>query len=116
MAHPLAKPILKTIPEPRTHPTNANGELTRHQENAGVGVRALPAFRLGHSADSLFCLQQYDAARVYLAKWARVVAEEGERARRAEYVFSGPGGRQEDSEVGAFEVLSVSFSSTQYFP
>lgn len=56
-------------------------------------------------------MQSYDAARVYLAKWARIVAEEGERARRAEVHFAGPGGRDEDSEVGAFEVLAVrSFS------
>ncbi|KAL8277274.1 hypothetical protein RQP46_010343 [Phenoliferia psychrophenolica] len=93
LSHPLAKPILKNIPEPLTQPRHANGELTRHQENAGVG--------------------QYDAARVYLAKWAQVVAEEGERARRAEYVFSGPGGRQEDSEVGAFEVLSSTYRITR---
>lgn len=58
--------------------------------------------------------QAYDAARVYLAKWARVVAEEGERARRAEVVISGPGGRAEDTEVGAFEVLSVRFLHTPH--
>ena len=88
LSHPLAKPILKNIPEPIAQFANAPGELTRLQETAGVGA--------------------YDAARVYLAKWARVVAEEGERARRAEVIISGPGGRSEDSEVGAFEVLSVS--------
>jgi hypothetical protein len=52
---------------------------------------------------------EYDSARIYLAKWARVVAEEGEKARRAEVIVRGPGGTQEDTEVGAFEVLSVSF-------
>lgn len=60
------------------------------------------------SSNLLSAYQAYDGARVYLAKWARVVAEEGERARRAEVVLSGPGGRSEDSQVGAFEVLSVS--------
>lgn len=79
---------MKNIPEPIAQFAHAPGELSRLQESAGVGA--------------------YDAARVYLAKWARVVAEEGERARRAEVVIAGPGGREEDSEVGAFEVLSVS--------
>ncbi|KAM0746884.1 RabGAP/TBC [Meredithblackwellia eburnea MCA 4105] len=93
LSHPLAKPILKNIPEPIAHFATAPGELTRLQESAGVG--------------------SYDAARVYLAKWARVVAEEGERARRREIVFTGPGGREEDSEVGAFEVLASTYSITR---
>lgn len=54
-------------------------------------------------------MAEYDSARIYLAKWARVVAEEGEKARRAEVIVRGPGGTLEDTEVGAFEVLSVSF-------
>lgn len=41
----------------------------------------------------------YDAARVYLARWARIVAEEGERARRSEMRFTG-GGLDEDSSGG----------------
>ncbi|KAM0790942.1 hypothetical protein ACM66B_004247 [Microbotryomycetes sp. NB124-2] len=93
LSHPLAKPILKNVPEPIAHFANAPGELTRLQETAGVGA--------------------YDGARVYLAKWARVVAEEGERARRAEIVVSGPNGRAEDSEVGAFEVLSSTYHITK---
>ncbi|KAK4047305.1 GTPase activating protein [Microbotryomycetes sp. JL201] len=93
LSHPLAKPILKNVPEPIAHFANAPGELTRLQETAGVGA--------------------YDGARVYLAKWARVVAEEGERARRAEVVVNGPSGRAEDSEVGAFEVLSSTYHITK---
>ena len=53
----------------------------------------------------------FDSARIYLAKWARVVAEEGERARRRErngQHFDGRGRREEeDTSVGAFEILAV---------
>lgn len=87
LSHPLAKPILKNIPPPIAQYANAPGELTRLQEKAGVAG--------------------FDSARIYLAKWARVVAEEGERARRLERVASlGGEGREEDMDVGAFEILS----------
>ncbi|SCZ87307.1 BZ3500_MvSof-1268-A1-R1_Chr2-2g04773 [Microbotryum saponariae] len=91
LSHPLAKPLAKHIPEPIAHFANAPGELTRLQESAGVGA--------------------YDAARVYLAKWARVVAEEGERARRAEVIVNGS--TDEASEVGAFEILSSVYKVTR---
>lgn len=42
LSHPLAKPILKNIPEPIAQFANAPGELTRLQETAGVGVRFFP--------------------------------------------------------------------------
>ncbi|SCV70203.1 BQ2448_1597 [Microbotryum intermedium] len=91
LSHPLAKPLAKHIPDPIAHFANAPGELTRLQESAGVGA--------------------YDAARVYLAKWARVVAEEGERARRAEVIVNGS--VDEASEVGAFEILSSVYKVTR---
>lgn len=97
LSHPLAQPLLKSMPPPTiAHLTNISGELslsststsstTSLQERAGVG--------------------EFDSARIYLAKWARVVAVEGEKARKAEVLLSGPEGRIE-TEVGAFEVLSV---------
>ncbi|KAL7413775.1 rab-GTPase-TBC domain-containing protein [Mrakia frigida] len=53
---------------------------------------------------------EYDGARTYLAKWARLVAEEGERAKRAE--ISGVEGIRADDgsgagELGVWEVLRV---------
>ena len=92
--HPMAKPIAKYVPTPVAQFANAApGEIAKAVEVSGV--------------------DEYSSARVYLAKWARVVAEEGERARKAEVVFHGPGGRQEDSEVGAFEVLATTYSITR---
>lgn len=101
LAHPLAKPILKNIPEPLAQFANVPGELTpssqalaRIQENAGV--------------------MGFDSARIYLAKWARVVAEEGERARRRErngQSFDGRGKRgEEDSDFGPFEILASTYN------
>lgn len=52
--------------------------------------------------------QVYDGARVYLAKWARIVAEEGERARKAEYGVDDSSLLEDEmGETGVFEVLSV---------
>jgi len=51
---------------------------------------------------------EFESARVYLARWARIVAEEGERARRREAqalhsVYAD--NEQEDSSLGIFELL-----------
>ncbi|KAI5474625.1 GTPase activating protein [Pseudohyphozyma bogoriensis] len=83
-------PHLPSAPlRPHTARATAPGELTRLTDSAGVGG--------------------YDAARVYLAKWARVVAEEGERARKLEVLVQGSEGR-EDEETGAFEVLASTYN------
>lgn len=57
-------------------------------------------------------VSEYDSARVYLAKWARSVAEEGERNKRLEEkgknkatAASHGGTRFEKSGLGVFEVL-----------
>jgi hypothetical protein len=83
LSHRLARPILPHLPTPVANLSNA----TRWQEEAG--------------------LDHYDAARVYLAKWARIVAEEGERARRAELGTSNDG--EEQSALGAWEVLASTY-------
>lgn len=52
---------------------------------------------------------EYDSARVYLARWARLVAEEGERAKRAE-ISGVEGVRNGDGiggDLGVWEVLRV---------
>jgi len=51
---------------------------------------------------------EFESARVYLARWARIVAEEGERARRREAqalhsVYAD--NEQENSSLGIFELL-----------
>jgi len=52
---------------------------------------------------------EFESARVYLARWARIVAEEGERARRKEAQalpsYSSGGLAEEDSSLGIFELL-----------
>lgn len=81
LAHPYSKPILKHLPPPIASLANANSpEYSKWAEKAGVAG--------------------YDAARVYLARWARTVAEEGERARRSEMRFTGVGGLDEGAFLG----------------
>ncbi|GAA97214.1 uncharacterized protein L969DRAFT_84353 [Mixia osmundae IAM 14324] len=86
LSHRLAKPILPHLPPPIANLYTAHPEWSKWEEEAGVGG--------------------YDAARVYLAKWSRIVAEEGERARRAEVGCEG----EEEGALGAFEVLATTYS------
>jgi hypothetical protein len=52
---------------------------------------------------------EFESARVYLARWARIVAEEGERSRRREAQAlpssSSPDLEEESSSLGVFELL-----------
>jgi TBC1 domain family member 15 len=52
LSHPLAKPIVPHLPEPVKSLVNVQGEWTSWVEKGGVG--------------------EFESARVYLAKWARV--------------------------------------------
>ncbi|GAA6063565.1 hypothetical protein JCM10212_004496 [Sporobolomyces blumeae] len=90
LSHPLAKPLAKHVPKPIAQFAFAPGEIQSLAESAGVGV--------------------YDGARVYLAKWARIVAEEGERARKAEYGVDDSSLLEDEmGETGVFEVLSKTY-------
>ncbi|GAA5860872.1 hypothetical protein JCM1840_001992 [Sporobolomyces johnsonii] len=89
LSHPLAKPLAKHVPKPIAQFALAPGEVSRLAESAGVGV--------------------YDGARVYLAKWARIVAEEGERARKAEYGVDDSSLLEEEGDTGVFEILAKTY-------
>lgn len=91
LSHPLAKPIVPHLPDPVRSLVNANGEWEWGSwvEKGGVG--------------------EFESARVYLARWARIVAEEGERSRRREAQTlpstSTPNLEEETSSLGVFELL-----------
>lgn len=90
LSHPLAKPIVPHLPDPVRSLVNANGESNWGSwvEKGGVG--------------------EFESARVYLARWARIVAEEGERARRREaqaLPSSSSSVAEESSSLGIFELL-----------
>lgn len=89
LSHPLAKPIVPHLPDPVRSLVNASGDLEWGSwvEKGGVG--------------------EFESARVYLARWARIVAEEGERSRRreAEALPSSSELPSEDSSLGVFELL-----------
>ena len=90
LSHPLAKPIVPYLPDPVNSLVNANGEWSSWVEKGGVG--------------------EYESARVYLARWARIVAEEGERARQREIHSQATSADddEEDSGLGVFEVIRQS--------
>ncbi|PWZ02198.1 RabGAP/TBC [Testicularia cyperi] len=112
LSHPLAKPYVPHLPGPV-------------QSFAQAGPIPLGPndgeweWRTSNIANKSGTGEYYDSARVYLAKWARLVAEEGERNRRKEErlgIATGDGadgGNRHDtdqnhvegSELGAFEVL-----------
>lgn len=90
LSHPLAKPIIPHLPDPVKSLVNANGEWEWGSwvEKGGVG--------------------EFESARVYLARWARIVAEEGELARRREaqaIPSSSADAGEEASSLGIFELL-----------
>ncbi|KAF8636690.1 hypothetical protein AX17_003495 [Amanita inopinata Kibby_2008] len=90
LSHPLAKPIVPHLPDPVRSLVNADGEWEWGSwvEKGGVG--------------------EFESARVYLARWARIVAEEGERARRQEaqsLLSSSSETVEETSPLGIFELL-----------
>jgi hypothetical protein len=91
LSHPLAKPIVPHLPDPVKSLVNANGDLEWGSwvEKGGVG--------------------EFESARVYLARWARIVAEEGERARRREAqaipASVAASTTEERGELGIFELL-----------
>lgn len=91
LSHPLAKPIVPHLPDPVRSLVNADGEWEWGSwvEKGGVG--------------------EFESARVYLARWARLVAEEGERARRQEAQAlsstSSDALTEENSTLGIFELL-----------
>ncbi|KAI0316695.1 RabGAP/TBC [Amylostereum chailletii] len=89
LSHPLAKPIVPHLPDPVRSLVNASGDLEWGSwvEKGGVG--------------------EFESARVYLARWARIVAEEGERARRreAQAIPASSSVTEETSELGIFELL-----------
>lgn len=66
LSHPLAKPILKNIPDPIVQFANAPAEISRLQESAGVGVS--PIYNAGNLGEepmsdltefSLMMLREY---------------------------------------------------------
>ncbi|KAK4685912.1 hypothetical protein P7C73_g4226, partial [Tremellales sp. Uapishka_1] len=99
LSHPLAQPVVPHLPPAVRSLINVPGEWERNG-------RVPP--KKGGPAD---VATEFEAARLYLARWARVVAEEGERARRDE-VASRAGlassGTPEDmtSSLGVFSLLS----------
>ena len=97
LSHPLAQPIVPHLPDPVKSLVNAAGETEWGSwvEKGGVG--------------------EFESARVYLARWARIVAEEGERARQrearaipADASSAGSSDAEEDTSLGVFELLHSS--------
>lgn len=88
LSHPLAKPIIPHLPDPVKSLVNANGEWSSWVEKGGLG--------------------EFESARVYLAKWAKIVAEEGERSRLRETLPSTSGTAASDdteTSLGMFELI-----------
>lgn len=118
LSHPLARPYVPHLPGPVQSFAQAGPVPLGPNEGEWE-------WRTSSIANKSGTGEYYDSARVYLARWARLVAEEGERNRRKEErlgahlgttegtsstgTHSQPSGptasRTEGSELGAFEVL-----------
>lgn len=97
--HPLAKPVVPHLPPAFRSLVNAPGEWESSlRPNLGSGRNPDVA-------------TEFEAARLYLARWARVVAEEGERSRRSELAAqAGVAGASEDdlTDLGVFSLVARS--------
>ena len=117
LSHPLAKPYVPHLPGPVQSFAQAGPVPLGPNEGEWE-------WRTSSIANKSGTGEYYDSARVYLARWARLVAEEGERNRRKEERLgaqmggvgvidaqrpAGASARTEGSELGAFEVLEKAF-------
>lgn len=101
LSHPLAQPVLPHLPPAVRSFVNVPGEWERPG-------RRPPRTGRGGEVEN-----EFDSARLYLARWARVVAEEGERARRTEVVRQADlddevrvGSEDLASSLGVFSLLT----------
>ena len=102
MKHPLAQEVVPHLPPAVRSLVNASGEW---EQSGRSTVR-----RNGRSDVA----SEFESARLYLARWARVVAEEGERARRNEVAGRASVGQSADKDVddltsslGVFSILTA---------
>ncbi|TYJ57288.1 hypothetical protein B9479_002021 [Cryptococcus floricola] len=115
LSHPLAQPVVPHLPPAFKSLVNVPGEWERN--GRAQGANAQNGGRGGSDVAS-----EFESARLYLAKWARVVAEEGERARREELAAqarirpSSPTASTADvdedlaSSLGVFSLLPKSYA------
>lgn len=75
LSHPLAQPVVPHLPPAVRSLVNVPGEWESKP--------AAPNKSAGRKGNNDVA-SEFESARLYLAKWARIVAEEGERARRSE--------------------------------
>ncbi|WVQ95362.1 hypothetical protein IAU59_002459 [Kwoniella sp. CBS 9459] len=108
LSHPLAQPVVPHLPPAVRSLVHVPGEWER-------SGRLPPKTEKGGNDVA----SEFESARLYLARWARVVAEEGERARRDELaaqarIRRGSGGDSPvddlSSSLGVFSVLPKSYS------
>nr|KIR44350.1 rab GTPase activator [Cryptococcus bacillisporus CA1280] len=79
LSHPLAQPVVPHLPPAVRSLVNVPGEWERNGQSQSA-TRHKSRGRKGNNDVA----SEFESARLYLAKWARIVAEEGERARRSE--------------------------------
>lgn len=111
---PIAQPVVPHLPPAMRSLVNAQGEWATSTSGANASGTQRGARGKGRKASEV--ASEFESARLYLARWARVVAEEGERARRQEIAASagkgsgsgtgGSGDEDESTGLGVFSLLS----------
>lgn len=92
LSHPLAQPVVPHLPPAVRSLVNVPGEWER-------SGRYPPKTGKGGEVEN-----EFESARLYLARWARVVAEEGERARKTE--VAGRASLDDNVRVGSEDLAS----------
>jgi hypothetical protein len=104
---PLAQPVVPHLPPAMRSLVHAQGEWDSGSGGAGSGGQRGGRGR-GRKASEV--ASEFESARLYLARWARVVAEEGERARRQEVAAAAgkttdTSASDETTDLGVFSML-----------
>lgn len=83
--------------------------FTRRTAQAAADNRNLPPQlrRLLQNPEVQTVQEEFDSARIYLARWARSIAEQSEKDRNQRIWTAKDMLEMEDSEVGEFEILDV---------
>jgi len=107
---PKMDTVTKTIKEGGWNLLEQFGKITRFSRKTAQDLFESPNFppqlkKLMKNPDVRKVGEEYDSARLYLARWAMGLAEDSERRRRLEHIHDE--WEEESGLGGAFEVLSI---------
>jgi len=105
-------PVTKALKEARWNILEKLSQVTTFTRRTAQAVADHPSVpnqvkRLINNPDVVTLSEEFDSARLYLARWAMGIAEQSERDRNQRIWTAQDVLEMEDSELGEFEILDV---------